>query len=117
MVDPHAKSRIAALSPPALVLLGYACFVVATYRPYLDWHLRLRSHELAGLPEDVLGYGFWMSWPVATLLFVLSLAVTLWVTRRRLLVAASFLAVFALLSSADYLLCQRLVQELIRPYG
>ena len=117
MVDPHAESRIAALSPPALVLLGYVCFILATYRPYLDWHLRLRSHELASLPEEVIGYGFWMWWPVVTLLFVFSLAVTLWAARGRLLVAASFLAVFALLSSADYLFCQRLVQELIRPSG
>ena len=106
-----------ALVPAALVLLGYAWFIVATYRPYLNWYFRLRSPDLAGLPEDVIGYGFWMWWPVAALLFVVALGVALSAFERRWRVALVLVALFALLSSADYLLCQRLVQELIRPVG
>ncbi len=115
MADHPARSRMAAVAPAVLVLLGYGWFIATTYRPYLDSHLRLRSPRLAGLPEDVIGYGFWMWWPVVTVLFALSLVAALWAIRRRLHVAAFLLTVFALLSSADYLLCERLVQELIHP--
>jgi hypothetical protein len=94
------------------VLLGYGSFIVTTYWPYLDSNLRLRSPELAGLPEDVIGYGFWMWWPFAALVLLLSLVVALWGVQRRFYAAAAFLSVFAALSIADYLLCQRLVHEL-----
>jgi hypothetical protein len=114
MPGQHTELRIVVLAPPLLVLLGYAWFIVATYRPYLDWDLRLRSPKLAGLPEDVLGLGFWMWWPVVTVLFALSLVVTLWAIHRRSHVAVSLLTMFALLSTVDYLLYQRLVRELLQ---
>jgi len=114
MTKQYSTSRLAFLAFPVLVLLGYALFIVTTYWPYFDWHLRLRSPELAGLPEDVIGYGFWMWWPVAALLLFVSIIVALWGIQRRFYVAASLLSVFALLSIADYLLCQRLVHELTR---
>lgn len=117
MAAKQTTSPTVALVPPALVLLGYAWFIVTTYRPYLDWHFRLQSPDLAGLPEDVIGYGFWMWWPVAALIFVFALGMTLFAFERRWRVALVFVGLFALLSSADYLLCQRLVQELIRPVG
>jgi hypothetical protein len=117
MVAKQITSPTVALVPPALVLLGYAWFIVATYRPYLSWHFRLHSPDLAGLPEDVIGYGFWMWWPVAALLFVVALGVTFSAFERRWRVAFVLVALFALLSSADYLLCQRLVHELISPVG
>jgi hypothetical protein len=116
MTDQYSAFRVILLALPALVLLGYCWFVVATYGPYLDWHLRLRSPELAGLPEDVIGFGFWMWWPFVTLLFAMSLAGALSAIERRLYVAISFVCVFSLISIADYLLCERLVQELIRLY-
>jgi hypothetical protein len=95
----------------------YAWFIVATYRPYLDWHLRLQSPDLAGLPEDVIGYGFWMWWPVALLCFVFGLGLALSALHRRWRAALVLVVLFAVLSCADYWLCQRLVQELIRPAG
>ena len=115
MDKPYSTSRLAFLAFPILVLLGYGVFIVTTYRPYLGWNLRLRSPDLAGLPEDVIGYGFWMWWPLAGLLLLVSLVVALRGIQRRMSVAASFLCVFAVLSVADYLLCQRLVHELTRP--
>lgn len=72
-----STSRLAFLAFPILVLLGYAVFIATTYWPYLDWSLRLRSPKLAGLPEDVIGYGFWMWWPLAGLLLLVSLVVAL----------------------------------------
>jgi hypothetical protein len=115
MTDKHVSIRLASLALPALVLLGYGWFIATLYRPYLDWNLRLRSPDLAGLPEDVIGWGFWIWWPVMAALFGLALAVTLWAVRRRTCVAISFLSLFAVLSIVDYLLCERLVQELLRP--
>jgi hypothetical protein len=50
-----------------------------------------------------------MWWPFAAVLLVASVIVALWGIQRRLYAAASLLSVFALLSIADYLLCQRLV--------
>jgi len=111
----YSTSRLGFLAFPTLVLLGYCVFIVTTYWKYLDLHLRLRAPELAGLPEDVIGYGFWMWWPLAALLLLVSLGVALWGVQRRIYVAVSFLSVFAVLSIADYVLCQRLVHELTRP--
>jgi hypothetical protein len=109
-----STSRILFLTLPALVLLGYNWFIVTTYAPYLDWHARLRSPQLAGLPEDAIGYGFSMWWPFVAGLFVISIAAALPAFGRRLYVAAPFIGLFAAISIADYLLCKRLVQELIR---
>jgi hypothetical protein len=103
------------LAFPALVLLGYGVFIATTYWPYFDWHLRLRSQNLAGLPEDAIGFGFWMWWPFVALLLLVSLVFALWGTQRRLFAAASILSSFCVFSVADYLLCQRLIQELTRP--
>src|SRR5262245_25582587 len=108
----YAAIRVALLAFPALVLLGYAWFIVTTYRPFLDWHLRLRSPDLAALPEDVIGLGFWMWWPIAALLFVMTLAGALTAVQRHTRVATAFLAVFSMVSVADYFLCERLVSEL-----
>ena len=115
MAKQYPISSLAFLSFPLLVLAGYASFIVMTYWPYFDRHLRLRSPELAGLPEDVIGFGFWMWWPFAAVLVVVSVVVALLGIQRRLYLAVSLLSVFALLSIADYWLCQRLIQELTRP--
>jgi hypothetical protein len=111
----RSASRLVLLALPALVLLGYGWVVVTTYWPYLDWHAQLRSPQLSGLPEDVIGYGFWMWWPFIAVLFVISLLAALSAVKRRLSVAAILLGSFAAISIADYLLCERLVRELIRP--
>jgi hypothetical protein len=115
MTKHDSISRLAFLAFPVLVLLGYTVFIATTYWPYFDRHLRLRSPELAGLPEDVIGFGFWMWWPFAALLLLVSLVLALRAAQRRFHVAALLLGVFAVLSSADYLLCQRLIHELTRP--
>jgi hypothetical protein len=98
-----------------LVLLAYGSFIITTYLPYLDSHLRLCSPELAGLPEDAIGYGFWMWWPMVSLAFVMSLALAMSAIQPRFYAAMSFLSVFALLSVADYFLYQQLVRQLISP--
>jgi hypothetical protein len=103
--------RMLPLAFLALVLFGYGCFIVTTYRPYLNWHLRLRSPNLAGLPEDIIGFGFWMWWPFVAILFILGLALALAQAQRRLYVAVSFVSAFSVLSLADYFLCQRLIKE------
>jgi hypothetical protein len=113
MAKQYSASRVAFLALPALVLVGYGCFIAATYWPYLDWTFRLRSPELAGLPEDVIGFGFWMWWPFVTVFFAASIAMGLSVMQRRIRGAISLVSVFVLLSVSDYLLCERLVQELI----
>lgn len=116
MSEQHSAYRIVLLALPALVLLGYGWFIIATYWPYLNWHAQLRSPQLAALPEDVIGYGFWMWWPFVAMLFAMSLAGTLSAIERRLYVTALFLCAFSAMSFADYLLCKRLVRELIRPH-
>lgn len=58
---------------PALVLLGYGWFIRINYWPYLDAQLQFISPDLAGLPEDVIGFGFWMWWPFIALLFTFAL--------------------------------------------
>jgi hypothetical protein len=109
----YSASRVAVLALPALVLVGYGYFIVATYLPYLDRNFRLRSPELAGLPEDVIGFGFWMWWPFFAVFFAASVVIWLSVMQRRLRGAIPLVSVFVLLSVSDYLLCERLVQELI----
>jgi len=116
MAEHHTASRVVLLTLPGLVLVGYGWFVVTTYLPYLNWHAQLRSPQLGGLPEDVIGYGFWMWWPFLAMLFAISLAGALSAVERRLFVGGMLLASFAAISIADYLLCKRLVSELIRPY-
>lgn len=116
MDEHYSASRIVLLAFPPLVLLGYGWFVVTTYWPYLDWHAQLRSPQLGGLPEDVIGYGFWMWWPFLAMIFAISFAGALSAVERRLSVGAILLGSFATISIADYLLCKRLVRELIRPH-
>jgi hypothetical protein len=116
MARQRSVSHIVPLTLPALVLLSYGCFIFTTYWPYLDWHAHLRSPQLAGLPEDIIGYGFWMWWPFLAILSVISLAAALSAIKRWLYAAAPFLGLFAAMSIADYVLCKRLVQELIRPH-
>jgi hypothetical protein len=116
MAEHHTASRVVLLTLPGLVLVGYGWFVVTTYLPYLNWHAQLRSPQLGDLPEDVIGYGFWMWWPFIAVLFVICLAAALSAVKRRLSVGAILLASFAATSIADYWLCKRLVRELIRPY-
>ena len=116
MAGQRSASRIVLLALPALVLLSYGWFIITTYWPYLDWHAQLRSPELAGLPEDIIGYGFWMWWPFIAILFVASLAAALSAIERWLYIAAPFLGLFAAISIADYLLCNRLVRELVRQH-
>lgn len=115
MTNQHSKPRLVLLALPGLVLLGYGLFITRMYWPYLNGHLRLRSPELASLPEDVIGFGFWMWWPFIALLLSLCLALALFLSssQRRLYIGISFIGIFALLSIADYLLCQRLVRELL----
>jgi hypothetical protein len=82
--------------------------------PYLNAHLQLRSHDLAGLPEDVVGFGFWMWWPLVALLFVLALISGLTAMERRLRAATILVSTFTLLSVVDYYLYERLVEALLR---
>jgi hypothetical protein len=98
MAEQYYASRMVLLALPLLVLLGYGWFIITTYWPYLDLHAQLRSSQLAGLPENVIGYGFWMWWPFVVMLFAMSLAGALSVIERRLYVAALFLGVFAAIS-------------------
>jgi hypothetical protein len=87
---------------PALVLLGYGWFIRTNYWPYLDARLRLRSPDLAELPEDVIGFGFWMWWPFIALLFTFTLTSALSSVERRGRLAAILVSAFALLSAVDY---------------
>jgi len=99
---------------PALVLLGYGWFIRMNYWPYLDAQLQLRSPDLAGLPEDVIGFGFWMWWPFIALLFTFALTSALSAVERRGRLAAILVSAFALLSAVDYYLCERLIEALLR---
>src|SRR5687767_15427967 len=83
------------LALPALVLIGYGWFIRMNYWPYLDAQLRLRSPDLAGLPEDVIGFGFWMWWPCVALLFTFALTSALSAAERRGRLAAILVSAFA----------------------
>lgn len=113
--EDRSSTSLSPILVPGLVLAGYAAFMVFTYGKFLDWNLRLRSPDLAGLPEDVIGYGFWMWWPFVALILAAAFIAALSNMRRRLSGAAVILGAFGVLSVVDYLLCQRLVQELTRP--
>lgn len=113
MPKPYSAFRVACLALPPLVLIGYGSFIVTTYRPYLDWNLRLRSPELAGLPEDIIGWGFWMWWPIFAVLFATSVVMALSAMQWRLRGMTVLISAFILLSASDYWLCERLIQELI----
>ena len=84
------------------------------YWPYLDAQLQLRSPDLAGVPEDVIGLGFWMWWPCIALLFTFALTSALSAAERRGRLAAILVSAFALLSAIDYYLCERLIEALLR---
>jgi hypothetical protein len=114
MIHKDSISRHAFVALPVLVLLGYGWFIVITYWPYLNAQLQLRSPDLAGLPEDVIGFGFWMWWPFIALLFTLALALALAAIERRGRVATILVSAFALLSVGDHYLCERLVEALLR---
>lgn len=114
MIAKLSDSRAILTALPALVLLGYSGFIVMSYWPYLNAQLELRSAELAGLPEDVVGFGFWMWWPLVALLFVFALVSAMTVIERRARIVTIFVSAFVLLSVTDYFLHERLVQALLR---
>jgi hypothetical protein len=51
----------------------HSCCSATLVHSYLDAQLQLISPDLAGLPEDVIGFGFWMWWPFIALLFTFAL--------------------------------------------
>ena len=114
MIEKPSISRVIFVALPTVVLLGYGWFVVTTYSPYLNWQLQLRSPDLAGLPEDVVGFGFWMWWPPIALLFAFALTSALATIERRARLAIILVSAFAVLSVADYYLHERLVEALLR---
>jgi hypothetical protein len=114
MTERPSVSRFAFLAAPALVLLAYGWFIVTNYWPYLHEQLELRSHDLAALPEDVLGFGFWMWWPLIVMLFAFALISALAVTEHRIRAATFLVSIFTLLSVVDHYLYGRLVEALLR---
>ena len=114
MTERLSVSRFALVAAPAVVLLGYGCFMVMNYWPYLNAQLELRSQDLAGLPEDVVGFGFWMWWPLIALLFVMALISALAAIEHRVRAASILASTFTVLSVVDYYLYERLVEALLR---
>ena len=114
MIERLSVSRFAFVAAPALVLLGYGWLIVRNYWPYLNAQLQLRSPDLAGLPEDVIGFGFWMWWPLIALLFTIALTGALAAAERRVRAAVILVGTFTLLSGVDYYLYGRLVEALLR---
>lgn len=114
MIEKPSVSRVLLVALPAIVLVGYGLFIVMTYSPYLNWQLQLRSPELAGLPEDVIGFGFWMWWPLVALSFAFALTSALAAIERRGRIATILVSVFIVMSVADYYLHERLVEALLR---
>jgi hypothetical protein len=114
MTERPPVSRFVLVAAPALVLFGYGCVIVMNYWPYFNAQLQLRSHDLAGLPEDVVGFGFWMCWPLIALLFALALISALAVIGHRVRAASILVSTFTVLSVVDYYLYERLVEALLR---
>ena len=73
MFEKHHVYSVAFVALPAALLLAYGAFIVMTYWSYFNLQLQLRSPDPAGLPEDVVGFGFWMWWPFIALVFVFTL--------------------------------------------
>jgi hypothetical protein len=55
--------RFLLLLLPVVVLGVYVRFI-ADYMRYLDKDLRLIPPSTPGVPEDILGFGFWFTWPI-----------------------------------------------------
>ena len=99
--------RLLLLSVPALALCGYAWLIKDQYAPFCDWTLECRIAE-AVLPEDILGFGFLLTWVFVALVFAFILAASLTGVRRPMKPALLLVTAFAALSVVDHALYRSL---------
>lgn len=96
------------------VPIYYAVDSVFFYRRYLNWHLKYTPSPIPAAPEDILGFGFWVTWSVLFLvpfLIACTIAFRIQPARRAYLSWAA--VAFIVVSVADFILFDLLEKQVL----
>ena len=98
---------------PWLCLLGYGIIISVHYSQFLNKHLIFLKPKYDYAIEDILGFGFWVTWGVITIIiFSINLASYLVDTKNiRMLTIA--MAIFLIMSILDYYLYRVLSSQVL----
>jgi hypothetical protein len=58
---------------PWVARVSYAAVIFLSYGEWLDSSLKYKPSAIRMAPEDVLGFGFWVSWAISLVLFSTSI--------------------------------------------
>jgi hypothetical protein len=104
--------RLLLLGLPYLVFGIYADLLL-DYSKYLDRNLRYMPSAVAGVPEDILGLGFWFTWSIFLAFFLTACAIVYKTTTRKRTYFAVVALCFAVLSIIDYWLYDALSRQVL----
>jgi len=99
-----------ALLVPVLYAIESAFF----YTRYLDWRLDFVRPKLGFAPEDVLGFGFWVTWTIFFVLFVTASALALRSGRQHRSYLVWAAVAFLVVSVVDFALFSRLQEQVFK---
>jgi hypothetical protein len=67
---------------PVVVLIAYS-WLIGGFQRYLDAKLKYMPPQLPAAPEDILGFGFWITWFMAAVWFCVACILSFWLASER----------------------------------
>jgi len=98
---------------PFTINILYALFVLDGTK-YLDRNLKYTAPELSRAPEDIVGFGFTVSCLIFLTLFLISSAMSFYITRNRGVIFWSVaISLFSIISISDYFIYKIVIRQII----
>jgi len=98
---------------PWVVVVSYAAVIFLSYGEWLDSSLRYKPSAIQMAPEDVLGFGFWVSWVIPLVLFSTSILLVHFSLGKKTVWIWLTTSLFLGLSVADYFLYELLEKQVL----
>ena len=98
---------------PWVVIVSYAAVIFSSYGQLLDSSLKYQSSVARMAPEDVLGFGFWVSWVISLILFSTSILLAHFSLGKKSISTWLTTGLFLGLSVADYFLYGLLEKQVL----
>lgn len=98
---------------PWVVIVSYAAVIFLSYGQWLDSSLKYKPSAIRMAPEDVLGFGFWVSWAISLVLFSTSMLLVHFSFGKKTIRTWLTTGFFLGLSVADYFLYGLLEKQVL----